>query len=83
MTLSKKIIYSCSVVIFFLDLFRDFSKSSYEHNPISIGLLDSKTASRYVPVLIASTVFFVDPVSLAICEPLNSVGYLFISHKIA
>ena len=54
-----------------------------EHKPVSIGLLDSSTASLYVPFLIASTVFLVEPVSLAICELLNSVGYLFISHRIA
>ena len=31
----------------------------------------------------ASTVFFVEPVSLAICELESSVGYLFINHNIA
>ena len=50
----------------FLDLLSDFSKSLYVQRPTSIGLLDSNTASLYVPVRIASTVFFVDPVNLAI-----------------
>ena len=53
------------------------------HKPVSIGLLASSTASLYVPLRIASTVFFVEPVSLAICELLSSEGYLLINHKIA
>ena len=36
-----------------------------------------------MPLRIASTVFLVELVSLAICELLNSDGYLFINHKIA
>ena len=66
-----------------LERLRAFSKSLNEHKPVSIGLLDSSTASLYVPFLIASTVFLVEPVSFAICELLNSSGYLFISHNLS
>ena len=52
-------------------------------SPVSIGLFASSIASLNVPLRIASTVFLVDPVSFAICELLNSSGYLLISQKIA
>ena len=56
------------LLILFLIFFRFkvLSNSLYVQSPTSIGLFVSKTASLYVPFFIASTVFFVEPVNLAI-----------------